>query len=251
MGKRWRRRTIWIAAGAAIGVIVGVTAVGSVSSLASGTPAASSVPANRVVLPNLRCGGCSGPQATVSLPVASPPATNTTTQAPSPTPTAAPPTATSTATQTPSATPTQPRPATVAPPTATNTATPTTSPSATPSPTPTSGGGELCLASKTTIDWYLCVTSPSFPSSDLFDVNVMPRTQNAIDETFSFKVRVYAPGDFLGDDSSSKYPFFVGQVIRLYYGFDFFVNKPYPAGLYEVELRVDFLREFSVLVFIP
>jgi hypothetical protein len=132
-------------------------------------------------------------------------------------------------------------------PTATATRTPTPTPTPAPTPTPVtvvSGGGLSCVARRTTASWDLCVTYPSF-SSDAFDVVVTPLTDAAARSYF--KVRVYSP-DYLSHDSSTKYPFYAGQRIRLHYGFDFFVYAPYSRGTYEVELRVDFLRETSVFV---
>lgn len=81
---------------------------------------------------------------------------------------------------------------------------------------------------------------------DLFEIRVTALTDEAVDS--SFKVRVYAPGDFLWSDSFTKYPFWVGHTITLDYGSDFFEYEPYPAGVYEIELRVDFFHETSVYI---
>lgn len=126
-------------------------------------------------------------------------------------------------------------------------AAPTAAPTvSTPPTTPTipAGGSGGCLGTRTTSDWQLKVVAPGF-SSDLFDIVVTPLSDEATDSTF--KVRVYKP-NLSSSDSSTKFPSFVGQNIRLSYGFDFFVNAPYPNGLYQVELRVDFLKETSLLV---
>ena len=127
-----------------------------------------------------------------------------------------------------------------------------TGPSATATPTPTPtlyippGGGFGCIARRTTSDWDLCVRDAAF---DLFEIRVTALSEAALDD-FSFRVRVYAPGDFLGSDSSSKYPFYVGQTWTLSYGFDFFKYGPYARGLYEIELRAGFLKESSVFVYV-
>lgn len=148
--------------------------------------------------------------------------------------------------------PVQPTLTPTATPTSTGTVTKTPTATATPTATPTapSGGGLSCVASQQTFDWLLCVTNPSFPGNP-FDIVVVPLTEEAL-ESFSFKVRVYKPDDFLGDDSFSQYPFYVGQQIRLYYPYyDFFLfDDELPPGTYEVELRVDFLHEVSVFVFV-
>ena len=177
--------------------------------------------------------------------------------APEPTETPVPPTATPVPS---TATPTQPAPSPTATntpqPTATNTPVPTATPAPpTPTATPTSppgggGGPTACVARSTTFHWDLCVTQPSFPSMDIFDVVVTPLTQSATDSTF--RVRVYEPGEILGNDSSMQFPAWVGQNIRLHYGFDFLLSSssPYPPGSYDVELRVDFLPETSVTVWV-
>lgn len=120
----------------------------------------------------------------------------------------------------------------------------TATPIPTPTPTISSGGGSFCSGYRTTSDWRLQVMAPQF-IGDLFDVVVTPLTDAATES--SFKVRVYDPNFFSGD-SSTKFFSFVGQNVRFHYGFDFFVSPPYASGLYEVELRVDFLRETSLLV---
>lgn len=114
----------------------------------------------------------------------------------------------------------------------------------TPTPTISSGGGSFCSGYRTTSDWRLQVMAPQF-NGDLFDVVVTPLTDTATES--SFKVRVYDP-NFFSSDSSTKFFSFVGQNVRFHYGFDFFVSPPYASGLYEIELRVDFLRETSLLV---
>ncbi|MGE0598661.1 MAG: hypothetical protein AB7J35_02385 [Dehalococcoidia bacterium] len=123
----------------------------------------------------------------------------------------------------------------------------TTVPAPTPTPTLPGGGLSGCFGTRTTSDWRLQVTAPQF-SGDLFDVVVTPLTNEATDS--SFKVRLYQPNLF-SDDSSTKFFSFVGLGTRFHYGFDFFVSSPYPSGLYEVELRVDFLKETSLLVICP
>lgn len=125
---------------------------------------------------------------------------------------------------------------------------PTATPTPTPTPTPQlyfppGGGSTGCLARSVTWDWELCVRESYL---DLFEIRVTALTEEATDS--SFKIRVYAPDDFLGTDSFTKWPFYVGQTFRLDYGFDFFEYGPYPAGLYEIELRVDFLRETRVYI---
>lgn len=121
------------------------------------------------------------------------------------------------------------------------TAVPTFAPTATPTP-PLGGGG--CFGTRSTSDWRLRVTAPRF-SGDIFTIEVTPLTDAATES--SFKVRVSPPGSFY-DESSTKFFSFVGVPVRFDYGYDFFVSAPYPSGLYEVELRVDFLKESSLLV---
>ena len=86
-------------------------------------------------------------------------------------------------------------------------------------------------------------------SGDLFVIVVRPLTEEAVG-AFSIKVRVTDPS-FATTDSGSKYPSFVGQSIRLSYGFDFFESAPYPTGGYQVQLRVDSSSETSVTVYCP
>ena len=125
--------------------------------------------------------------------------------------------------------------------------TPTPSAQPTATPTPGSGGGFACSGSKTTSDWQIQV-GPAIFSSDLFEVVVKPLTNSAVSSTL--KIRVYDP--YSGSsDSFTKYPSFVGQSIRLTYGYDFFVDAPYKSGTYEVQLRVNFLKEVSVYVTCP
>lgn|GEM_PF-5186689 len=119
----------------------------------------------------------------------------------------------------------------------------TTAPS-TATPTPPGGGATGCFGTRTTSDWRLRVTAPQF-HGDLFTVEVTPLTEEATES--SFKVRVYQP-NLISHDSSTKFFSVVGLPVRFDYGFDFLVSAPYPKGLYEVELRVDFLRETSLLV---
>ncbi|MCZ7575963.1 MAG: hypothetical protein M5U18_02465 [Dehalococcoidia bacterium] len=119
----------------------------------------------------------------------------------------------------------------------------TPTPTFQPTATPPSGGSTGCLARSVTWDWELCVRESYL---DLFEIRVTALTEDATDS--SFKIRVYAPDDFLGTDSSTKWPFYVGQTFRLDYGFDFFEYEPYPVGIYEIELRVDFLRETRVYI---
>lgn len=63
-------------------------------------------------------------------------------------------------------------------------------------------------------------------------------------------MRVYDP-NFGSDDSSTKYPSYVGHILRLHYGYDFYVSPPYQAGSYQIQLRVNFLNETSVYVTCP
>ena len=113
----------------------------------------------------------------------------------------------------------------------------------TPTPTPYVPPTASCVARSTTVHWDLCVRAGLI---DLFDIRVTALTESAADSTF--RIRVYAPGDFLGTDSFLQFPSFVGQTISLDYGFDFLEYGPYPNGLYEIELRVDFLAETSVYI---
>lgn len=119
-------------------------------------------------------------------------------------------------------------------------------PTATPTPTYPSGSG-FCSGSRTTADWKIAVAAPTF-ADDLFDIVVTPLTSNALESTL--KVRVYDP-TFSSSDSGTKYPSYVGQSIRLHYGFDFFDGPPYEQGEYEVQLRVDFGLEARVYVTCP
>lgn len=130
------------------------------------------------------------------------------------------------------------------------TATPTPRPpTATPTrtPTPSGGGGSMCYASRTTTDWRLEVR-PSLLGWDLFEVKVTALTNAATNS--SFRVRVTDP-NFFTHDSSTKWPFFIGDSYTLTFGSDFLTFGPYRSGTYQVELRVDFLREASVTVFCP
>lgn len=109
------------------------------------------------------------------------------------------------------------------------------------------GWRKSLLRKRTTANWQIQITAPSY-SGDLFDVVVKPLTNGAA--AANFKVRVYDPG-YGSADSSTKYPSYVGQSIRLTYGYHFYVSAPYKSGSYEVELRVNFLKEASVYVTCP
>ncbi|MDZ7728577.1 MAG: hypothetical protein U5Q44_10525 [Dehalococcoidia bacterium] len=102
-----------------------------------------------------------------------------------------------------------------------------------------------CIARSTTYHWDLCVDE-SLMYGELLEIKVTPLTQEAADMTF--EVTVYQPGDFLGDDSGLEFPFGVGYTIDLQYGFDFFVDDPYPLGAYEIELEADYFPVTSVIV---